>query len=71
MFDYQTVKLLHLHGDDEYVPMTEASEHTSATHDAERSWLRGARIFRCSRCDETIVMTPAAEPNTEAPGQAG
>ena len=71
MFDYQTVKLLHLHGDDDYVAMTEQSEHTPETHNPERSWLRGAKIFRCSRCDETIVMTPASGSSSEAPGQVG
>ena len=71
MFDYQTVKLLHLHGDDDYAPMAEESEHGSATHDPERSWLRGARIFKCKRCDETIVMTPAGASNSEAPGETG
>jgi hypothetical protein len=71
MFDYQTVKLLHRHSDDEWVPMAEGSEHDPASHDMERKWLRGARIFRCSRCDEEIVMLPPAEPRTEAPGEAG
>jgi len=71
MFDYQTVKLLHRHGDDDWIPMNEGSEHTSASHDMERKWLSGARIFRCSRCDEEIAMVPAAESRTEAPGEAG
>jgi hypothetical protein len=71
MFDYQTVKLLHLHGEDDYVPMREQSEHGSEAHNPERSWLRGAKIFKCSRCDETIVMTPASGSNSEAPGQVG
>jgi hypothetical protein len=71
MFDYQTVKLLHRHGDDDWIPMTEGSEHDVAAHDPERGWLAGARIFRCSRCDEEIAMSPAAEPRTEAPGEAG
>ena len=71
MFDYNTVKLLHSHGDGNYVPMAESSDHDSAAHDPERQWLSGARIFKCTTCDEEIVMKPAAEPNTEAPGEVG
>jgi hypothetical protein len=69
MFDFQTIKLLHRHGNDDLVPMSEASEHGSVAHDPERTWLRGARIFRCTTCDEEVVMTPAAEPTGESPGQ--
>jgi hypothetical protein len=71
MFDYQTVKLLHSHGDGHYVPMAENPDHDSAAHDPERAWLSGARIFRCTTCDEEIIMTPAAEPHSEAPGETG
>ena len=71
MFDYQTVRMLHRHGDDDWVPMTEGSNHDAASHDMERKWLRGAKIFRCSRCDEEIAVMPSAEPRTEAPGEAG
>ena len=71
MFDYQTVKLLHRHGDDDWIPMTAGSHHDPAAHDPERGWLKGARIFRCSRCDEEIAIVPSAEPRTEAPGEVG
>jgi hypothetical protein len=71
MFDYQTVKLLHRHSDEDWVPMVEGSEHGSAAHDPERRWLHGAKIFRCTRCDEEIAVVPAAEPHTEAPGEVG
>jgi hypothetical protein len=71
MFDYQTVQMLHRHGDDDWIPMTEGSNHDAAGHDVERKWLRGAKIFRCTRCDEEIAMVPASSPNTEAPGEAG
>ena len=71
MFDYQTVRLLHNHGDDDWIPMNESSVHDVAARDPERSWLHGARIFRCSKCDEQIAIVPAAEPRTEAPGEAG
>ena len=71
MFDYQTVKLLHRHSDDDWIPMTEGSKHDVASHDVERGWLQGARIFRCLRCDEEIALVPPEEPRTEAPGEAG
>jgi hypothetical protein len=71
MFDYQTVRMLHRHGDDDWIPMTEGSNHDAAAHDPERGWLRNAKIFRCSRCDEEIAVMPTAEPRTEAPGEAG
>jgi hypothetical protein len=51
--------------------MTEGSHHDAADHDMERRWLRNAKIFRCSRCDEEIAVVPSAEPRTEAPGEAG
>lgn len=71
MFDYQTVKLLHRHSDADWVPMQEGGDHDAAAHDPERSWLRGARIFRCTTCDEQIAVVPAAEPRSEAPGEVG
>jgi hypothetical protein len=71
MFDYQTVKLLHRHSDEDWIPMTEGSEHDAAAHDIERRWLKSARIFRCSRCDEEIAIVPSAEPRSEAPGEVG
>ena len=71
MFDYQTVKLLHNHGNEDWVPMSEGLDHDSAAHDPERAWLRGARIFKCDTCEEEIAIVPAAEPRTEAPGEAG
>jgi hypothetical protein len=72
MFDYQTVKLLHRHGSDDWAPYTEssASEHTSSAHDPERSWLkRGARIFKCTQCADEVMVVPATEPGGEKSGQ--
>ena len=71
MFDYQTIRLLHRHSDENWVPMKEGLNHDAASHDPERGWLRGARIFRCTTCDEEIRIESAAEPHTEAPGEAG
>jgi hypothetical protein len=70
MFDYQTIKLLHRHGDDDYAPMVEGNDHDSATHDPERSWLRGAKIFHCTKCEDSVVITsPASTPTSDEPGQ--
>ena len=66
MLDYQTIKLMHRHGDDDYAPFAEVSEHGSAAHDPERAWLRGARIFRCTRCADEVVLTA---PDGELPSQ--
>jgi len=71
MFNYQTVNLLHRHGDDDWIPMTEGTEHDVAAHDPERGWLAGARIFKCSRCDEEIAIAPADEWPSEGPGEVG
>jgi hypothetical protein len=49
------MKVMHWHGGDDWVPMTEG-EHGVARHDPERSWLRGARIFKCSSCEEHIAI---------------
>ena len=59
MLNDVSFRLMHRHGD-EYVPMI---DHGAPEHDPEKSWLRGARIFRCKTCAEEIVMVPAsAEP---------
>jgi len=71
MFDYQTVKLLHRHSDEDWIPMTEGSTHDAASHDVERGWLKGAKLFRCTRCDEEIAIVPPTEPGSAAPGEAG
>ncbi len=67
MFDYQTVKLLHRHSNEDWVPMTE-SEHDPASRDPERAWLHGARLFRCTSCDEEVVITA---PPDSRPGDTG
>ncbi|HUQ43394.1 MAG TPA: hypothetical protein VM451_03150 [Candidatus Limnocylindria bacterium] len=69
MFDYQTVKLLHRHGSDDWAPYSEGSEHDSASRDVERSWLKqGARIFKCSSCADEVMVMPAGEPSSESSG---
>jgi hypothetical protein len=62
MFEMQGgFRVMHWHGGDDWVPMSESSEHSSASHDPERAWLKGARIFKCTSCEESIAIT-AADP---------
>jgi hypothetical protein len=62
MINFQALRLMHHHGGDDYSPMSQR-DHDSADHDPERSWIRGARIFKCDTCsDEVIVVPPDEEP---------
>jgi hypothetical protein len=56
MFDYQTIKLMHPHGDELYL-MEEVEHHGPSSHDPERSWLRGTRLFRCTHCPEEVAVS--------------
>ena len=71
MLNFQAMRLLHRHGDNDYVPM---AEHSVEAHDPERELLRGelrgARVFRCTTCSEEVVVIPAAEGSGEAPDRA-
>jgi hypothetical protein len=57
MYDLTNLKLMHFHGDEE-VPMEETadSHHDAAEHDDERgiNWWR--RAFRCTRCNEEVIV---------------
>ena len=65
MINFQALRLMHRHGDNDYTPMHETRDHGSADHDPERGWIRGARIFKCDTCsDEVIVIPPDEEPGT-------
>lgn len=64
--DYQSFKLMHLHGDERF-PMHEGRHHDATDHDPERGWVSGARIFRCTRCDEEVVVMPPG--NTVSDGK--
>ncbi|HEX3264611.1 MAG TPA: hypothetical protein VHR16_02995 [Candidatus Limnocylindrales bacterium] len=57
MLNDVSFRLMHRHGDD-YVPMV---DHGAPEHDPEKSWLHGARIFRCKTCAEEIVFIPSSE----------
>jgi hypothetical protein len=64
MLNDVSFRLMHRHGENDYVPMV---EHTSTDHDIERGWLRGARIFRCTTCEEEIILVPPTdEPGADA-----
>ena len=54
MVPFDSLTLLHRHGDD-WVPMEEVA-HTVDDHDPERRLLRGERVFRCSGCDEQVIV---------------
>ena len=64
MFDYRTVQLMHLHGD-ERIPMHERPRD-AADDDPGRGWVKGERIFRCSSCDEEVVVLPGSSMKTDA-----
>lgn len=68
MFDYSTVKLLHRHGDDDWAPFAERGDHDVSAHDPERSWLRGAKLFKCTRCADEILAVPSTEMDGESSG---
>ena len=66
MIDYESLKLMHFHGD-EGVELVETTgdHHDAASHDPEQrpGWAR--RIFECPSCQEKVVAdakraTPAA-----------
>ena len=70
MLNFQAMRLLHRHGENDYVAM---AEHGVDDHDPERDLmrgeLRGARVFRCTTCPEEVLVIPAAEGTGEAPGR--
>ena len=56
----------HWHGGDDWRDMEEVTpSHDAAQSDPERSW-KGARIFRCTACEEQFrVFDPANAPAGE------
>jgi hypothetical protein len=59
MIGFNSLTLLHRHGDD-WVPMEEVA-HTVDDHDPERRLLRGERAFRCSACQDEVIIGDAAD----------
>lgn len=66
MLNLQNFQLLHRHGGNDAVAMT---EHTADAHDSERSMLRGqlrgARIFRCEECADEVIVMPEGGADAE------
>ncbi|MGD0018811.1 MAG: hypothetical protein ABSD62_06110 [Candidatus Limnocylindrales bacterium] len=57
--DYREFRILHPHGD-EWVEMRR--QHDPAQTDPERTWGKGSVIYKCTRCDEGIVVVPPTDP---------
>jgi hypothetical protein len=54
-------RIEHRHEDGGWAPMIEEqNHHDAAEHDPERSWDTG-RLFRCTKCDEGILIEPEEE----------
>ena len=68
MLNFQAMLLMHRHDDGSAAPMAEAAHESASTEDEERAWLRGARIFRCTECNEEVVV---GAPQGSSEGQAG
>ena len=74
MFEMQGgFRVMHWHGGNDWAPMSESRDHDVSSHDPERSWLKGARIFKCASCEEQIAVAPtdsepAADPGHPHPG---
>ena len=52
-------RLSHRHADGSWGDLVEQPLHHGAVeHDQERSWLKG-RLFRCSKCEESVLVVPA------------
>jgi hypothetical protein len=66
MLDFRTAKLLHRHSEVDYAPMTEIARHDPAGSDPERTWVSGARVFRCEACEAEVVIEPASEADPSA-----
>src|SRR5262245_25856825 len=73
MFDHPgSMRVMHWHGGDKWLPMAQV-DHDVASHDPERAWLKGARLFKCTSCEEQIAIAPddpdgVGDPNHPHPG---
>lgn len=61
--DYRDFRILHPHGS-ERVEMRR-QPHDPAEGDPERKWGKGAVVFKCTRCEEGIVILPPARSSPE------
>jgi hypothetical protein len=56
VLNFETNRIMHRHGND-WVEMRPVDAHSPDGRDPERDLLHGARLFRCSACDEEIQVT--------------
>ncbi len=65
MIDPHALLLTHPHGD-HAAPMTEVGTDRAPDLDEERTWLHRGRIFRCTECNEEVVVgQPASSTGPE------
>jgi hypothetical protein len=51
-------RIQHRHNDGTYADMEEVpTHHDAAQHDPERWWSK-VRVFRCTKCEESLVIGP-------------
>jgi hypothetical protein len=43
-----------------------APHHSPTDHDPERDWANGT-IYKCTACDEKVVVSPLGDPRDERP----
>ncbi len=55
--DLTVLRLLHEHGDS-WEELKEGARSTPAELDPERQLLKGAKVFRCLRCNEAFTLVP-------------
>ena len=67
MFDYSTFKVMHRHGD-LWVEVAPHEHHDAAAHDPERSWVHHPRLYRCTGCDEEVMVVPNSGTEEDASG---
>ena len=60
MIDYSQYKILHQHGND-WVELKPVGHPNPASGDPERTWGRGATLFRCTKCAEEVVVASSEE----------
>ena len=41
--------------------------HDAASYDPERTWGEGAQLFKCTRCDEEVVVVPTDPQDRDIP----
>ena len=69
MLNFQAMQLMHRHDDGSAAPMAEAAHESPTSEDEERTWLHGGRLFRCTQCDEEVVVGPSAPSEGEGSGR--